>query len=72
VSTYKNGSNTSYKRKSHSSFSLREISNDPYFATRQTYNAFNGDVPNITSEPVLSDYGLPDNAGELVKQESQR
>lgn len=44
--------------------------NDPYRDVDLIYKKFNYNVPSISKEPQLEDYGLPDNAKELVDNES--
>lgn len=44
--------------------------NDPYRDVNLIYKKFNHNVPFIAEEPQLKEYGLPDNAKELVDNES--
>ena len=47
---------------------IKKILNDPYFGVRQTYGYFNGNVPYITHEPTLDEYGLDENIEQQLQE----
>lgn len=50
---------------------IKGIRNDPYYSTKMTYDYFGGNVPKITVQPEPHNYGLPNNAEEVVAKEKE-
>ncbi len=51
---------------------IRQMGNDPFFMIKQTYSRFNGNVPNVSRKPILSDYGLSDNVEHELQEIEKR
>ncbi len=51
--------------------SLRKIVNNPYSEMQMIADRFDGNVPRINKEPTFSEFGIPDNVLEVIKEKEK-